>query len=823
MPTFADVIVPVPLEPTFTYSIPDVMRGEICVGMRVVIPFGRNKFYTGIIESLHDNQPKGYEVKPIASLPDTKPIVGPSQIKLWRWIADYYLCSVGDVMRAALPAGLKIESETHVQVNPDMEPDEAAAVLTERELLAWQVLYTKGVMSLTAFAKEATISNVAQRVNRMMKKGAVVVSEKLSERFRPKKVKYVRLRIPRHDKEAMQEAFNNTKRSSSQQRVLQALVAMSGFMHPTAKLAEVTQEALLQKADALQPAIRDLDRKGLVEVYVKEVSRFRYNGTPAPELPPLSPAQHQALRDMGQAYKTSRVCLLHGVTGSGKTEIYMHIIRQVLESKMQVLFLVPEIALTSQLTSRLQKVFGDQVLIYHSRFSDNERIEVWQTLMHPDRPKVVIGARSAVFLPFEKLGLVIVDEEHEQSYKQFDPAPRYNARDVAMVLASMHGAKVVLGSATPSIETYYKALEGKFGLATLSDRFTGVPLPEINIVDTVKARKQKDMHGNLAGETIAAVNETLASDKQVILFQNRRGYAPSVRCAHCDFTPRCEHCDVSLSYHKRLDRLVCHYCGANYPVPKVCPKCGEADIEKVGYGTERIEDEASENFGDAKLVRMDLDTTRNKESYGKIIDQFSDHQADILVGTQMVTKGLDFDNVGTVVVADADATLNYPDFRSAERAFNMLEQVGGRAGRRDVPGKVYIQTRTPDHPVMRFLQTHDYKSFYEHEIAERQKYYYPPFSRVIYIYLRNRNVHQLEHATGAYAFELRRLFGNRVFGPEEPAVSRIQNMYIRKIMLKVEPQASVTRVKEILRQLYISMKQTSTMQGTIIHYDVDPQ
>ena len=823
-PVFANVILPLPLEPTFSYAVPEAMRASVVPGVRVIVPFGAHKFYTGIVESVTDRAPEGFQVKDIASVPDDKPVIRYPQLKLWQWMADYYLCSVGDVMKAALPAGLKVESETVVEANPDMEAEEAAAVLTERELFVWQHLDANGKVSLSALGKATGIKGIAAVTNRMIEKGAVIISEKLIERFRPKKCTYVRVAFPRGDSVALGSAFEKVRRSERSQKALMSLIDLSGFMRPAPEpLREVTREALLERSGVPAETVRTLASKGVVEVYTREVSRFRYDGAPCQELPVLSDAQRQALDGVHRSFMDKRVCLLHGVTGSGKTEIYIHLIDYVLRRKMQVLYLVPEIALTTQLTRRLQRVFGHQVVIYHSRFSDNERVEIWQRLLHSNSPCVVIGARSAALLPFAKLGLVIVDEEHEPSYKQYDPAPRYNGRDVATVLASMHGAPTLLGSATPTVETYYKASTGKYGLVSLSERFAGAVLPKIEVVDMNLARKRMEITGAFARSTAALVSQAIGDGNQVILFQNRRGYAPVALCRQCGYIPKCEHCDVSLTYHRHTDRLHCHYCGATYPMPEVCPVCKEPSIEVVGYGTERIEDDVAQLFGKARLLRMDLDTTRNKEDYSRIIDAFSQRKADILVGTQMVTKGLDFEGVSTVVVLDADSLSAYPDFRSAERAFNMLEQVGGRAGRGKVAGTVVIQARNVENPVVAFAREHNYMAFYEHELAERMKYCYPPFSRVIYIYIKHRDARALDSVASAYAAELRRLFGNRVFGPQEPPVARVANLYIRKIMLKIEPQASMPRVREVLRDVYIRMHSLASMKGMLVHYDVDPQ
>lgn len=822
METYAQVLVPVPVGDSFTYLVPGPMVSGLRSGMRVIVPFGRGKFYTGIVESIHNHCPEGYEVKAIVHVPDNTPVVRHPQLNMWRWMADYYMCSPGDVMRAAIPAGLKIESETNVEINPDMESDEAAAVLTERELLTWQTLEHEGRLSLAKLGKAVGNPNITAQVNRMIEKGAVIVSEKLIERFRAKTETCVRLTLPRGDSVALRKAFTDVRRAPKQERMLQTLVALSGFTQVVRKPVPVTRAELLEKSGGTAAVLQGLLQRGVAETFKREISRFSYDGPVQSELPDLSQAQQTALTQIHETFRDHAVTLLHGVTSSGKTELYIHLIDYVLQQGRQVLYLVPEIALTTQLTQRLQKVFGRRVLIYHSRFSDNERVEVWQRLLKSSDPCVVIGARSSVFLPFGHLGLVIVDEEHESSYKQYDPAPRYNGRDCGILLASMHGARTLLGSATPAVETYWKATNGKYGLVTLSERYAGMELPQVNIVDMNNARNRRQVTGPFANSTLESLRQTVSGGNQAIVFHNRRGYAPVATCRQCGYTPKCKYCDVTLTYHRRLDRMVCHYCSATYELPKVCPVCGTPQLAIAGYGTERLEENLEELLPGMKLLRMDLDTTRNKDNYAHIIDDFSERKADVLVGTQMVTKGLDFGAVSNVVVLDADAVISYPDFRSAERAFNMLEQVSGRAGRKDNRGVVNIQTRTPDHPVLRHVLTHNYHGFYNLELENRRKYFYPPFSRVIYIYIKHRDPKVTQELASQYAAELRTRLGGRVFGPQEPMVARVQNLYIRRIMLKIEPSVSMKQVREILRNVFMTMSQNRDMVRSTLYYDVDP-
>lgn len=820
MPTlYAEIILPLPLNATFTYRIPESMINNLKIGHRVIVQFGKKKFYTGIVSAITPIAPEGYEVKDISTILDEYPIIKHPQLKFWQWISDYYLCAIGDVYKAAVPIGLKIESETFIETNNEIEICELSQ-LNDRDIIVYQLLDHEGKLSLADIEKKTGFKNCIDIINRLLSYNAVIISEKLIERYRSKKETYVRIALPHNNNEEIHNAFNAVKGAKKQETVLLALLEMSGFYRN--EQHEITRAQLIERTGTTSTIISALAKKGIIEVYKKEINRFKFNGIVTHQLPTLSEAQNKALNEIHNSFNDYNITLLHGVTSSGKTEIYIHLISHILQRGDQVLFLVPEIALTTQLTHRLQKVFGDRVLIYHSRFTDNERVDIWKKLLTENEPCVIIGARSSLFLPFSRLGIVIVDEEHETSYKQYDPSPRYNARDIAMVLASMHGAKTLLGSATPSIETYHKATAGKFGLVELLTRYDDVTLPEMEIIDMTTSRKRYLTNGSFAQHTIAASRHALIDGKQIILFHNRRGFAPLARCKQCAWIPKCQNCDVSLTYHRFQNQLVCHYCGASYQLPNICPSCKEPGVEILGYGTERIEDEITNIFPDYKILRMDLDTTRNKDSYENIIDDFSNHKADILVGTQMVTKGLDFGDVNLVAVLNADAIINFPDFRSSERAFNMLEQVSGRAGRRNTQGKVIVQTTNPNHPIIGFLKNHDYNGFYNHVIDERRLFNYPPFTRVIYIYLKHRDNDTLIEIASIYASRLRELFGNRIFGPEEPMVARVQSLHIRKIMLKVEINASMKKVKTILRNTYEQMHQHPRMKGMIVYYDVDP-
>ena len=821
---YAKVIVPRPLDEAFTYIVPEHFTQAVGIGKRVIVPFGSKRYVTGIIESLSPLRPNDVaSMKEISEVLDVKPMVIHPQIKFWQWLADYYMCPVGDVYKAAMPAGLKLESESVVELSADINP-EAFEGLGEKDMSLIAAVKEKGKISLKELAKQLNVQSVESRVGRLVDLEILVMHESIVNRYRRVKVQ---MAMPVFDD--LNAAFAAVKRSKGQQDALMQLIALSGYNNPTAQHHAVAKADVLASSPSISwDNVLALKKKGLVEITTREVSRFSPPedgaGVFAAPLPKLSEAQTQALKEIHESFMSHAVTLLHGVTSSGKTELYIHLIDFVLRQNKQALFLVPEIALTTQLTRRLQRVFGPKVKIYHSKFSDNERVDIWRDLATNPEPCVVIGARSAVFLPFTNLGLVIVDEEHEPSYKQFDPAPRYNGRDAAIVVASLHGAKTLLGSATPTVETYYKAFESKkYGLVSLTKRFGDVALPKIEVVDMARERQKGGVDGTFANVTIAAGRHALEDGRQVIFFHNRRGFSPRARCKQCQFVPKCDHCDVALTYHKRTNTLECHYCGATYPVPKVCPNCHEPAIEIEGYGTERVEEGIDILYPEARILRMDLDTTRNKDAYSEIIDQFSSHKADILVGTQMVTKGLDFGDVGLVGVINADNIINYPDFRSAERAFNMLEQVSGRAGRRaGQPGRVMIQTHTPNHPVIGFVQKHDYKGFYDYELEQRRAFTYPPFSRVIMIYIKHRDRATVDAVARDYAARLRALLGNRVNGPIEPPVERVASLFIRQVMLRVETEASIKQVKNILRQVFIDMNAGVTRTGATLHYDVDP-
>lgn len=810
-----------PLPRTFTYAVPEKLESGIQRGSRVLVPFGRKKFYTGIVVGTHENAPTEFEAKEIADLLDNTPIVKYPQLKLWNWVADYYLCSIGEVMKAALPAGLKVESETALRINPDYE-ESSDGELNERERIILDYISSRDKVLVNEISKATGFKNVESTVNSLIEKDAVFVSENVITTYRPKTVTCIDFACDADDNETPKTYFDLVRGAKKQEKILLAFFDLSHRLQ-RGKHQEVYKDDLLKRADATQVILKAMEKKGIFRIYKKSINRFPIPTTVSASLPNLSLAQDVAYHAIFDSFKQHDITLLRGITASGKTEIYINIIQQYLQAGKQILYLVPEIALTTQLTKRLGNAFGDILIIYHSKFSDNERVDVWKRLLSSERPYIIIGARSSVFLPFSNLGLVIVDEEHEASFKQYDPAPRYNARNVAMILARMHGAKTLLGSATPSIETYYNATTGKYGLVELTERYGDAGLPNVQIVDMKSERKKKLVTGPFSSILLGHVKKSLAEGFQSILFQNRRGYSPCIECSECAWIPKCTNCDVSLTYHKHNNMLICHHCGFSLPLPQLCPSCGQPSIKIIGYGTERIEDDIESYLPDAKVLRMDLDTTRNKNSYEEIINKFSSGQAQVLVGTQMVTKGLDFARVKVVGVINADSMINFPNFRANERAFNMLEQVAGRAGRKSEDGIVVIQTSNPDNPIIIDVINHDYLSHYNREIEERQQFAYPPFTKIINIFIKHRDSDSVMELSVRYSMMLRQVFGKRVLGPESPIVSRIQNLYIKQITLKMENSASMPKVKAILRDIYENMiNADSRMKSAILYYDVDP-
>jgi primosomal protein N' (replication factor Y) len=752
---YADLILPLPLQGTFTYALPLAMQSTVQVGMRVLVPFGRNKTYLGIVARLHEVQPQGYEVKNVTQLMDTEPIVTAQQLKLWQWIADYYLAPIGEVYKAAMPAGLKAEDGYH-----------------------------------------------------------------------PKMETYIRLTPAYQNEAALHVALNILGRAPKQLEAFIAYLELSGWdqiEREDCKLNEITREELLNASHASATTLQQLEKRGMLETYEVEVGRLNHGGEYHPEyIKQLNISQQQAYNQILMSMMRKPVTLLHGVTSSGKTEIYIHLIQQALERKEQVLYLLPEIALTVQIMQRLQRIFGNRLGIYHSKYSDAERVEIWQKQLSKNPYDVILGARSAVFLPFQKLGLVIVDEEHETSYKQQDPAPRYHARSAAIMLAQMYKARTLLGTATPSMESYHNAKTGKYGLVELKERYQGIELPEIQVVDIADLQHRKMMAGPFSPLLLNKVREALERGEQAILFQNRRGFAPMIECKQCGWVPHCQHCDVSLTYHLQMNQLTCHYCGYTYRIPTECPCCGSTELKTRGYGTEKIEEQVREVFPEARVARMDLDTTRTRNAYERIITDFGAGRTNILIGTQMISKGLDFDKVSVVGILNADSMLNYPDFRAYEHAFMMMAQVSGRAGRKGKRGLVILQTKSKEVPVIQQVVRNDYLALYKDLITERQAFHYPPYYHLVYVFLKHRYDEVVNTASIELGSRLRQWFAGRVLGPDKPAVAKVKSQNIRKLVLKLENGIDMKRVREYLLMAQSQMLSDKRYNSLQIYYDVDP-
>ncbi len=747
MSRFVDVILPLPLPGTFTYSIPQGLEKEILPGCRVTVPFGNKKSYTALVAAVHDNEPQEYTVRPIREVLDETPIVLKSQTKLWDWLARYYLCSTGDIYKAAIPQGLKGEFKPRIE----------------------------------------------QRV-------------RLTEAYRNEK--WINL------------LMQSLGRAPRQKRLLTTFLQHAEPFSDTPK--EIAKHNLIELAQVQPPIYKQLQEKGVFESYEVEIGRLSHNDTPCSPMNTLNPAQQKALDEIEESFGQKNVTLLHGVTSAGKTEIYIHLITKAITRGEQVLYMLPEIALTKQIVERLRRVFGNRIGLYHSKFTDAERVEIWKKQLSDTPYDIILGVRSSLFLPFRELGLVIVDEEHENSYKQQEPAPRYNARNAAIVLASIFGAKTLLGTATPSIESYYNATTGKYGLVSLTTRHRALQMPHIEIVDMQECIRRKETVGPFSDPLVAAMRNALEEKRQVILFQNRRGYSPQLECKTCGWVPRCKHCDVSLTLHKKSNKLVCHYCGYNIPAPVHCPNCEGRSFMEMGYGTEKIEDCLQNIFPEAHIERMDLDTTRTRSAYENIINDFQNGKTDILIGTQMISKGLDFDNVSVVGIINADTLLNYPDFRATERAFQLMAQVAGRAGRKNGQGKVFLQTKMTDAPVIPLIVANNYAAFYDQQLAERMLFHYPPFYRLVYIYIKHRNVQLLDEFANVIGNRMREIFDNRILGPDLPPVARVKQQYIRKIVLKVENSLSQYRINETLEAIQRAYCQIQRYRSITMYYDIDP-
>ncbi len=823
---YIEVILPLALNKLFTYRVPAEMQEAIAVGKRVLVPFKSQKLYAALVRKIVAQAPTAYEVKDITEVLDEYPIITLKQFQLWDWMAEYYLCSVGEIMAAALPSALRLESESTITLNPDFDKDYSK--LSNREYMVAEALELQPVLTIKEVSKIIGLKTVFKVLKSLADKNVILLNEEVKKKTKQKIIINILLHERCYDEEQMREIFETLEKKAPKQ--LELLMHFLNLTTDEKSDKMVSKTKLLKIANSTSTVLNQLIKKNVFSVLeIPEFQISHYNKDVS-EKNSLNTEQQLAYENINEQFKNQDVVLLHGVTSSGKTEVYIHLIEQHIQSGKQVLYLLPEIALTTQIIRRLQKHFGNNLLVYHSRFNDSERLNTWNKLIHfaeqsaIDRSnyQIIVGARSAVFLPFTNLGLVIVDEEHENSFKQYDPAPRYHARDVAIVMAKFFKAKVLLGSATPAIETYYNALQNKYGLVELHKRFADMKMPFIDVVDVKEAYRRNLMKTNFSQTLLDAIKLALDQNEQVILFQNRRGFATLLECKNCSWVPHCINCDVSLTYHKATNNLVCHYCGYKTSVPATCKACGNTAIRMKGIGTERIEDDLELFFPNAKVGRLDVDTARSKHAFQQIISDFENGVVDILVGTQMITKGLDFDNVSTVGIINADALFNYPDFRSSERSFQLMSQVAGRSGRKNKQGKVYLQTYTPSHPVIKYVVEHNYLDFYKNELAERLKFSYPPFFKLIEIKLKCKDELLLNDASDKFTDLLRKHFGNRILGPVVPVVSRINLYYIRSVMMKIEKEASVKEAKKMMLKVFEQFFSEEAHHKITIALDVDP-
>ncbi|AXT60021.1 primosomal protein N' [Aquimarina sp. AD10] len=815
MSYFIDVILPIPLDKEFTYSINSSEAAFVKPGMRVAVQFGKSKIYAALVTVVHQTPPIVYEAKEIEHILDESPIVTKDQLKLWSWISSYYMCTKGEVMRAALPSAFLLESETIVLKNENNTVDEL--LLKDDEFLVFEALQYQSLLRIQEIMNIVSKKNVLPVIKRLLEKEVITVQEEIYEQYKPKIVRYIKLRQEYKEEEALKLLLDSLTRAPKQREVLMQLFTLEA---QTSKPIKVTE--LVKKSNSSSAVIKTLIDKNILEEYHVQTDRVHYEADIQYESKKLNEYQDIAFKEIKESFNTKDVCLLHGVTSSGKTEIYVKLIEETIKQGRQVLYLLPEIGLTTQLISRLQQYFGEKLTVYHSKYSVNERVEAWNNVKGAkSKAQIVIGARSAIFLPFTNLGLIIVDEEHESTFKQYDPAPRYHARDTAIVLGHMFKAKVLLGSATPSLETYYNAIKNKFGLVKLTRRFGNVLMPDINLVDVKTKYKKKQMTGHFSDTLLEGIQDALREKEQVILFQNRRGYSPVVECNTCGHSPQCPNCDVSLTYHNHRNQLRCHYCGYNMAMLLQCMACNSTELQTKGFGTEQIEKELKELFPDYKIGRMDQDTTRGKYGYEKIINSFEQGEIDILVGTQMLSKGLDFRNVTLVGIMNADNLLNFPDFRAHERSFQLMQQVAGRAGRTKKRGKVLIQTYNPYHQILQQVSINDFQGMYKDQIEERHQYKYPPFFRIIKITGKHKDYNKVNSAIDWLARSLRNSFHENVLGPEFPPISRIRNQYHKNILIKIPQKQSLAKTKDIIKKIHTSFATIKEFSGVRIIINVD--
>lgn len=812
---FIDVILPIPLKRQFTYSVSSDEASLLKQGMRVAVPFGKTKIYTGIVYAVYKDNPPPYETKPIDQILDNYPIVNSFQIKHWEWMASYYMCTLGEVIRAAVPSAFLLESETIIILSEKKSVLEEG--LSDDEFLVYEALQQQSMLHINDIRAVLDRKNVVKVLHNLLQKGVVMVQEELYEQYKPKLKRYLRLAVSYTSEENLKDLLDKLKRAPKQREVLMTLFVLS-----SQEKKPVSSAALQKKSNVTSSVLKTLIDKGILEEYFIQKDRVAFEGEAGAALKDLNEGQETALLEIKKAFETHEVTLLHGVTSSGKTEIYVRLIEEVIARGEQVLYMLPEIAITTQLISRLQHYFGESVSVYHSKYSLHERVEVWNNVME-SKPKaqLVIGVRSSLFLPFSKLGLIIVDEEHETSFKQYTPSPRYQARDSAIVLGSVHGAKLLLGSATPSLESYYNAELNKFGLVKLHKRFGNVQMPDIELVDIKEKYRKKQMKGHFSDRLIEAMTEALGNNEQIILFQNRRGFSPVVECTTCGIAPQCSNCDVSLTYHQYKNELRCHYCGYHVAMLVSCMACGSESLDTKGFGTEQIAHELATLFPDHVTARMDQDTTRGKRAYEKLIERLENQEIDILVGTQMIAKGLDFRNISLVGVLNADNLLNFPDFRAHERSYQLLQQVSGRAGRTKKRGKVLIQTFNPYHQILQQVSTNDYDGMYTQQKEERYQYKYPPFYRTIKITFKHRNFQSMTNASIWFGRALELKLKENVLGPEPPPVSRVRNQYITNILVKIPKSQSISKTKDYINNVKRSFNAIKEFASVKLIIDVD--
>ena len=816
MQYFINVILPIPLEKLFTYSISETEAGFLQPGMRVAVPFGKTKIYTGLVHDVHTVAPTIYEAKEIHQILDDYPIVNTFQLKLWSWIAEYYMCTIGEVFRTVVPSAFLLESETLISRNNKVSVQEGD--LLDDEFLVYEALRHQPILRVHEISAILERKNILPVLGRLLEKNIIDLKEEVYEQYKPKMVRYVRLGKEYQSEESLEELLNGLTRAPKQSQVVLSLFQLQAVSKKPIKVADL--EKASNSSSAVVKALID---KNVLEEYFVQTDRVVYEGTEEnADLKSLNEFQTQAFEDIKENFKENKVTLLHGVTSSGKTEVYVKLIEECISTGRQALYLLPEIALTTQLITRLQNYFGEKVAVYHSKYSVQERVEVWNNVLQQQpKAQIVIGARSALFLPFSKLGLIIVDEEHEASFKQYDPAPRYHARDSAIVLGNLHKGNILLGSATPSVESFYNVSRGKYGYASITRRFGNVLMPEIELVDIKEQTRKKRMKGHFSERLLEEITETLEAGEQVILFQNRRGYAPIVECTTCGHAPECPNCDVSLTYHQHRKQLRCHYCGYHMALQQSCLACGSATLDTKGFGTEQVEQELNELFPKSKVGRMDLDTTRGKHGYEKIINAFEEQELDILVGTQMLTKGLDFRNVNLVGIMNADSLLNFPDFRAHERSYQLLTQVAGRAGRTKKRGKVIVQTYNPYHQILKQVSTQDYQGMFQEQLYEREQYKYPPINRLIKLTFKHKDYNKLNDAAAWFAKSLQNIFKENILGPEYPPVARIRNQYLKNIMIKIPTEQSLVKTKSAVKKIENSFNAIGQYKGVRIIYNVD--